>query len=79
MDKVKNVVDYSVDEVLNGIIIDAAIDYIKDKKYKVGCGISECRMEEIIYLKELVCNPPCYFGPKENTQINEYVYYLNKR
>lgn len=40
---------------LADIIINRGLDLVKKKRFSIGCGISECEMQELLYLNELLC------------------------
>lgn len=60
---------------LADIIINRGLDLVKKKRFSIGCGISECEMQELLYLNELLCRKEevCYITPELEKQIIERI------
>lgn len=60
---------------LADIIINRGLDLVKKKRFSIGCGISECEMQELLYLNELLCRKEevCYITSELEKQIIERI------
>ena len=60
---------------LADIIINRGLDLVKKKRFSIGCGISECEMQELLYLNELLCRKEevCYITLELEKQIIERI------
>ena len=60
---------------LADIIVEKGLDVIKHKRFSIGCGVTECEMQELLYLNELMCRKEevCYIDEKLEKQIIERI------
>lgn len=60
---------------LGDIIIEKGNDLVKKIRFSIGCGVSECEIQELLYLNELVCRKEevCYIDEDLEKQIIERI------
>jgi len=60
---------------LGEILADKGLGIVKQKRFSVGCGLSECEIQELLYLNELMCRKEevCYIDEELEKQITERI------
>lgn len=60
---------------LADIMINRGLDLVKKRRFSIGCGLSECEVQELLYLNELLCRKEevCYITLELEKQIIERI------
>lgn len=60
---------------LADILVEKGMDIIKQKRFSVGCGMTKCEIQELLYLNELMCRKEevCYIDKELEKQITERI------
>lgn len=57
------------------VIVRKGEDLIKKRRFSIGCGVSECEIQELLYISEILCRKEevCYITKEEGKQITERI------
>lgn len=60
---------------LGNVLIEKGKDLVKKNRFSIGCGVTECELQELLYLNELLCRKEevCYITKEEEKQINQRI------
>ena len=60
---------------LADVIKEKGKDLAKKIRFSIGCGVSECEIQELLYLNEILCRKErvCYITEQEEKQIIERI------
>ena len=60
---------------LGDVLVEKGIDLVKKNRFSIGCGISECEIQELLYLNELICRKEevCYIDEELEKQLTERI------
>lgn len=61
----KNVEDIYLDRKLVDLILNKAKDIQKYRRLRIGEEVSTCQIQEIMYLKSILCRRPCYVSKED--------------
>jgi len=61
----KDVEEIYLDNKFVNLILGKAEDIQKFRRLKIGKGVSTCELQEIMYLKSILCRRPCYVSEKD--------------
>lgn len=61
----KDTKDIYLDRKLVDLVLTKAKDLQKYRRLKIGKGVSVCELQEIMYLKDILCRRPCYVSDKD--------------
>lgn len=67
----KDVEDLFLDRRLVDLILGKTKDIQKYRRLKIGKGVSSCELQEIMYLKDILCRRPCYISEKDILKLEQ--------
>lgn len=69
----QSILDTDSQYTLHKAIISKYQDLEKYRRFKVGCGVSDCDISDLIYLSDMVCNGSCHITKKQKNKIKEKI------
>lgn len=60
-------VDFS--SLLSKLITDKILDIHKWRRFKVGCKVTDCELQELLLLSKILCQTPCYLTEEDYSKL----------